>query len=77
MKPVMNQSPSQPANLSQTLSGYADQAKEMASDALSKAEGYGSDALDETSSFIRKYPGQTLAVGFGLGVALGIALARR
>ncbi len=63
--------------ISKTLSGYADQAKEIATDALSKAQGYGTDALDESSSFIRRYPGQTLAAGFGLGVLLGVALARR
>jgi ElaB/YqjD/DUF883 family membrane-anchored ribosome-binding protein len=63
--------------IGKTINSYVDQAKDVASDVVSKAQGYGSDALDETSSFIRKYPGQTLAAGFGLGVLLGITLARR
>ena len=56
---------------------YLNKAGGVATDVASKAKEYGDMAVDETTSFIRKYPTQSLLAGFGIGLLIGIGLARR
>ena len=54
-----------------------DRVKEMATNLKDKATEYGEMAIDNTSSLIRRYPAQSLLVGFGAGLAIGLLVARR
>lgn len=64
-------------NLKETSGQVADKAKEFATNIKDKAQEYGEMAIDETGSFIRRYPAQSLLVGFGAGLAIGLLVARR
>lgn len=61
-------------NIKETAQGAADKAKEALSQVAEKAQEYGETAVSETSSFIKRYPLQSLLVGFGLGFLVGMNL---
>ena len=60
-----------------SIGNFTDRAQEMASTALNKAQEYGETALEETGSFVRRYPAQTLLAGLGIGLFVGWAWSRR
>lgn len=64
-------------SLKDSSSNVAGKAKEIATNLKDKAQEYGGIAVDETSSFIKRYPAQSLLVGFGAGLAIGLLVARR
>jgi len=51
--------------------------KEMATDLADRAQEYGADASKEVSAVLKKYPLQSIAVGFGLGILAGTLVSRR
>jgi len=51
--------------------------KEMATDLAGRAQEYGADASKEVSAVLKKYPLQSIAVGFGLGIVAGSLISRR
>jgi len=51
--------------------------KEMATDLAGRAQEYGVDASKEVSAVLKKYPLQSIAVGFGLGIVAGSLISRR
>ncbi len=64
-------------SLKDSGSNVAGKAKDMATNLKDKAQEYGGIAVDETSSFIKRYPAQSLLIGFGAGLAIGLLVARR
>jgi len=60
-----------------TVSDFAERAQDVASNVLGKAQEYGSDALEQSGVFVRRYPAQTLLAGFGIGLVMGLAIGRR
>ena len=53
----------------------ASKVQDVAGDLVSGAQEYGEMALEETSGFIKKYPAQSIAAGFGVGILVGYALS--
>ena len=66
-----------PGQESSQVSDIVSTIKQGATDVDSKAQEFGENAVDETSSMIRRYPGRSLAVGLGIGCLVGILIARR
>ncbi len=52
-------------------------AQELASRFAGKAQEYGGKAMEQTGSFVKNHPGPTLLAGFGAGILVGVAIARR
>lgn len=52
-------------------------AGDVASDVAGKAQKKASDAVEGTSSLIRRYPVQAVLIGFGLGAIMTVALRSR
>lgn len=72
------QNPSQSSEgFSGAIGNFTDRAQDMASQAIEKVQEYGESALEQTGSFVRRYPAQTLLAGLGVGLILGWALSRR
>ncbi len=72
------------AEFDEKVEGYGDRvakighrAQEMATDFAGRAQEYGNKAIEETGSFVRSHPGPTLLAGFGAGILVGVAIARR
>jgi len=57
--------------------GFSDRAQDMAQSAMHKVQEFSGTALKQSGSFIRRYPAQTILVGFGLGVVFGMTLLNR
>jgi ElaB/YqjD/DUF883 family membrane-anchored ribosome-binding protein len=55
----------------------AGKAKEYSAQVAEKASEYASEATDEVSAVLRKYPLQSLLVGFGLGCLVGVLFNRK
>jgi hypothetical protein len=51
--------------------------QEIAGDVMEKATEYASDASEEVTTVLRRYPVQSLLVGFGLGCFVGALVSRR
>jgi ElaB/YqjD/DUF883 family membrane-anchored ribosome-binding protein len=59
------------------FNSFAGKASEVASNVMDKAQEYGTGAVEQSGTFIRRYPTQTLLAGFGIGLVLGLGLGRR
>lgn len=59
------------------ISNFTAQAQEKVTDVAHKAQEYGEKAVGETRTFVRNNPGQALLIGFGAGLILGYAVARK
>ncbi len=59
------------------FSDFTSQAQEKVTDVAHKAQEYGEKAVGETRTFVRNNPGQALLIGFGAGLILGYAVARK
>lgn len=51
--------------------------KDMVTDFAGKASEFSSDNLKEIGGMLKKYPVQSLAIGFGAGVLVGALVSRR
>lgn len=78
-RPVSESHPSMGADfeLGKKISGIGHRAQEIASTAYDSAREYGGQAVEQTGTFIRRYPTQMLFAGFGAGVLLGLIIRRR
>jgi len=54
-----------------------DQGLKAVTDTFHSAEAVYGDALKQVSQLVRKHPLEALAVGFGVGCLVGLALTRR
>ncbi len=51
--------------------------RDEAENAMETAQEYGQMAVDESRTWIRRHPGQSLLAGFGAGLLAGLLIARR
>lgn len=65
------------SNIRDGASQLFERAQDVASDVAEKAQDYGGKAIDETTTLIKRYPAQSLLIGFGAGLLVGIVLARK
>lgn len=59
------------------VSDFGHRAQELATRFAGKAQEYGGKAVEQTGSFVKNHPGPTLLAGFGAGILVGVAIARR
>ena len=64
-------------HLKENISQLKAKAQETASDVAHKAQEYGGKAVEETRSYVRHNPGQSLLIGFGAGLVIGYTLSRK
>jgi ElaB/YqjD/DUF883 family membrane-anchored ribosome-binding protein len=64
-------------SLGEEMSDYARDASRMASEQFSRAQDTAVDAFDEVEAAIRRNPLSAVAIALGVGVLLGVVLARR
>ena len=65
------------SNFRESAAKLAKKTRETMGEVAERAQEYGETALEETSSVIRRYPAQSLFIGFGLGILIGVAISRR
>lgn len=65
------------SSVKQGVSQGMHKAQELGSDLKDKAQEYGEMAVEETNSFIRRYPTQVLIAGLGAGLLIGYFLPRK
>ena len=65
------------AGLRDSASTLLDRAQETASNVTRRAQDIATQATENTETAIRRYPLQSLAVGFGIGVLIGLLIPSR
>ncbi len=65
------------SNIKEKAVEYKEKAQGLATDTLDKVRHYGSEAMDQSGSFIRRYPAPILLAGLGIGMLAGFFIGRR
>jgi ElaB/YqjD/DUF883 family membrane-anchored ribosome-binding protein len=59
------------------VSNLGHRAQDLVTRFAGQAKEYGGKAVEQTGSFVKRHPGPTLLAGFGVGILVGVAIARR
>lgn len=59
------------------VADFGHRAQEMATHLAEQAKDFGGKAVEQTGTFVKNHPGSTLLAGFGAGILVGVAIARR